>query len=120
MDADTDAEDEGTDSEEPEEGGYSPPCRVAAKCLTNCPRCWRPMSLKTLRYTHMCHRTFRFNERALEQQEIAKTALLQRMAATEARKGASNCKATANAVNAAGCKYTSVLEAVERMGVKTT
>ncbi len=64
IDADTDEEDEGTDSEEPEEEEYSPPCRVAAKYLTNCPQCGR----------HMCHRTFRSKERALEQQDVAEIA----------------------------------------------
>ena len=78
TDDDTDDEDAGTDSEEPEEEEYEPPCRVAARYLTNCPRCDRRISIKALRYAHVCNRTFRSNERALEQQEVAKTKMLQR------------------------------------------
>ncbi len=78
TDDDTDDEDAGTDSEEPEEEEYEPPCRVAARYLTNCPRCDRRISIKALRYAHVCNRTFRSNERALEQQEVAKTRMLQR------------------------------------------
>ena len=84
TDDDTDDEDAGTDSEEPEEEEYEPPCRVAARYLTNCPRCDRRISIKALRYTHVCNRTFRSNERALEQQEVAKTKMLQRMSAAQA------------------------------------
>ncbi len=81
TDDDTDDEDAGTDSEEPDEEEYEPPCRVAARYLTNCPRCDKRISIKALRYTHVCNRTFRSNERALEQQEVAKTKMLQRSVA---------------------------------------
>ena len=79
TDDDNDDEDAGTDSEEPDEEEYEPPCRVAARYLTNCPQCGRRISIRTLRYTHVCGRTFRSNERALEQQEVAKTKMLQRI-----------------------------------------
>jgi hypothetical protein len=81
TDDDTDEADAGTDSEEAEEEEYEPPCRVAAKYLTNCPHCARRVSIRTLRYTHVCGRTFRSSERALEQQEVAKTKMLQRSVA---------------------------------------
>ncbi len=116
------------EEEEPEEEEYSPPCRVAAKYRTNCPQCGRQVSLKTLRYTHMCHRTHRPNERALEQLELAETAVLQRIT-TQGVKDTGNCtskgagkvtgEGTGNRQGAPDtCKYTSVLETVQRMGEK--
>jgi hypothetical protein len=90
TDDETDEADEGTDSEEPEEEverEHSWPCRVAAKYSTNCPRCGRAVSLKTLRYTHMCARTFNYAARALEQQELADIACLARNARPQEAQG---------------------------------
>ena len=30
------------------------PCRAALQSKTQCPKCHRPVSIKTLRYTHVC------------------------------------------------------------------
>ena len=105
TDDDTDESDEGTDSEEPEEEvetEYSPPCRVAAKYLTNCPQCGRRVSIRTLRYTHLCGRTFRADERALEQQEVADAKFLLRIAA--AKQVASHTGGTKSAMLSAGVR----------------
>ncbi len=103
--AETDEEDEGTDSEEPEEEvetAHSPPCRVAAKYLTNCPQCGRTVSFRTLRYTHLCGRTFRADERALEQQEVADAKFLLRLAA--AKQVAPHTGGTKSAMLSAGVR----------------
>ena len=31
-----------------------PPCREAARCITRCPQCDRSMTIKSLRYSHVC------------------------------------------------------------------
>ena len=30
------------------------PCREAARCITRCPQCDRSMTIKSLRYSHVC------------------------------------------------------------------
>ncbi len=90
TDDETDEADEGTDSEEPEEEvekEHSWPCRAAARYITNCPRCGRAVTLKTLRYTHMCARTFNYAARALEQQGLADIACLARNARPQEAQG---------------------------------
>ena len=56
-----------------------PPCRAAESSIISCPRCGRSMKLKTLRYTHVCRRTFDVPERACEQQLAAEAAIYARM-----------------------------------------
>lgn len=56
-----------------------PPCRAAAKYVSPCPLCGRRVTLKTLRYAHVCGRNFNEEARAVEQQKIAEAALLARM-----------------------------------------
>ena len=51
--------------------------------MVACPRCGRQLQLKTLRYSHVCHRTFNVEERALEQQQAAEAAARARMARLE-------------------------------------
>ncbi len=34
-----------------------PPCREAAKCITQCPQCNKSMTIKSLRYSHVCGQT---------------------------------------------------------------
>ena len=48
-----------------------PPCRLALQTKTECPRCRRPVSIKTLKYTHECGRTWDIAERALEEERKA-------------------------------------------------
>ena len=56
-----------------------PPCRAAAKRLTACPHCGRHVTLKTLRYSHKCGRSFSEQERVREQQVQAERAVRARL-----------------------------------------
>ena len=56
-----------------------PPCRAAEKYIVACPRCGRRVRLKTLRYSHVCGRSFNPTDRATEQQVAAEAALRDRM-----------------------------------------
>ena len=47
------------------------PCRAALQSKTQCPKCHRPVSIKTLRYTHVCGRTWDVAERAREEEQKA-------------------------------------------------
>ena len=44
------------------------PCRAALQSKTQCPKCHCPVSIKTLRYTHVCGRTWDVPERAREEE----------------------------------------------------
>ena len=44
------------------------PCRAALQAKTQCPKCHRPVSIKTLRYTHICGRTWDVAERTREEE----------------------------------------------------
>jgi hypothetical protein len=68
------------DEEEEEECEHEAPCRAAARIKTECPQRGRRMSVKTLRYTHVCGRSFDVLQRALEQKKLADAALKARMA----------------------------------------
>ena len=52
-----------------------PPCRQAELFITSCALCGRKMRLKTLRYSHVCSRSFHPMQRALEQQVAANNAI---------------------------------------------
>ena len=67
--------DTGSDTEEI----IQPPCRAAELYLVQCPHCGRGMRLKTLRYSHVCGRSFNIPERANEQQIAAEAAINARM-----------------------------------------
>ena len=54
------------------------PCRATQKMKTSCPICHRRLAIKSLKYSHVCGRTFDPIERAKEQAEEAKAALLRR------------------------------------------
>ncbi len=69
---------EGTDAEE-----YIPPCRLAGFFRAPCPRCGRQLTLKSLRYTHVCARSFDPVQRAREQQVAAEKAINDRMTLLE-------------------------------------
>ena len=43
------------------------PCRLALKAKTSCPKCCRPMSIKTLKYQHVCGRAWDVAKRAEEE-----------------------------------------------------
>ena len=60
-----------------------PPCRQAELFITSCAICGRKMRLKTLRYSHVCSRSFHPMQRALEQQVAANNAINARMASIE-------------------------------------
>ncbi len=59
------------------------PCRAAELYRVTCPRCGRTMRLKTLRYSHVCRRSFDVPERACEQQIAADAAISARMNSLE-------------------------------------
>ena len=65
---------EGTDPEE-----YIPPCRLAGFYRAPCPLCGRQLTLKVLRYSHKCGRSFDPEKRALELQIEATKATNARM-----------------------------------------
>ena len=67
----------------PDDNEYLPPCRQAGFCLAPCPRCGRELTLKTLRYTHVCGRSFDPEQRAHELQAAAEKAINARMASWE-------------------------------------
>ena len=62
---------------------YLPPCREANFFIAPCPRCGRQLRLKTLRYSHVCGRSFNIEQRAEEHQAAAEKALNARMRALE-------------------------------------
>ena len=47
------------------------PCRIAMQTKTRCPKCQRPVSIKTLKYTHTCGRTWDVEERVREEERKA-------------------------------------------------
>ena len=47
------------------------PCRLALRTKTACPQCYRPLPIKTLKYTHICGRTWDVVERAHEEERKA-------------------------------------------------
>ena len=51
--------------------------------ITACALCGRRMRLKTLRYSHVCGKSFHPMQRALEQQVAANNAINARMASIE-------------------------------------
>ena len=69
---------EGTDAEK-----YIPPCRLAGFYMAPCPLCGRKLTLKALRYTHVCGRSFDPAQRAREQQIAAEQAIKDRMSLLE-------------------------------------
>ena len=67
----------------PDDNEYLPPCRQAGFFIAPCPRCGRELTLKTLRYTHVCGRSFDPEQRAHELQAAAEKAINARMASWE-------------------------------------
>lgn len=66
---------------ESDEEALSPleaPCRVAARQLVDCEGCGRRLQIRTLRYSHVCRRSFRICERAAEQAGLATAAFRER------------------------------------------
>ena len=72
-------------AEEMEEEEYEPPCREAERYIVPCPICQRRMKIKTLKYSHICKRSFDPIQRALEQHKAASQAIRARMAQLAAR-----------------------------------
>ena len=64
------------------EEDYQPPCREAERYVVSCPMCGRRVQLKTLRYSHVCGRSFDVTTRALEQRRLAISALKSRLGRT--------------------------------------
>jgi ssDNA-binding Zn-finger/Zn-ribbon topoisomerase 1 len=62
-----------------EEEYYEPPCREAARYVVPCPTCGRRLQIKTLKYSHVCGRSFSPTERAIEQKKAAEAAASARM-----------------------------------------
>ncbi len=66
---------EGTPEGTPDSNEYFPHCRLAEVFITECPRCGLDMRLKTLRYSHICRRSFDPTERAREMQVMVEQAV---------------------------------------------
>jgi hypothetical protein len=66
------------DSDEDQRLPAHPPCRAAERYVTACPVCAREVTIKTLRYSHVCGRSFDEAARATEQQAAAHAAVLGR------------------------------------------
>ena len=79
-------EQEEEQEEEEEEEYYEAPCRRAARYIVACPQCGRRITIKCLRYSHKCGRSFCADKRAAEQKLIAERAFHARMAPTLAEK----------------------------------
>jgi len=67
------------------EASTEPPCREAGRYLVYCPECGRRLQIKTLRYSHICGRSFDPGERAEEQKKAADTSIIERMAQIKRR-----------------------------------
>jgi hypothetical protein len=65
----------GTESGGQSEEEYLPPCRLAARYITKCPQYGKPTTIKTLRYSHVCGRSWDRTSRALEQRKAAQAAV---------------------------------------------
>ena len=56
------------------------PRRSALKVKMSCPKCCRPMSIKTLKYSHVCGRTWDVAERAAEEEHRARPEFVESLA----------------------------------------
>ena len=56
------------------------PCRSALKVKMSCPKCCRPMNIKTLKYSHVCGRTWDIAERAAEEEHKAHSQFVESLA----------------------------------------
>ena len=56
------------------------PCRLALKVKMSCPKCCRPMNIKTLKYSHVCGRTWNVAERAAEEEHKARSEFVESLA----------------------------------------
>ena len=56
------------------------PCRLALKAKMSCPKCRRPMNIKTLKYSHVCGRTWDVAERAAEEEHKARSEFVASLA----------------------------------------
>ena len=72
--AEKEKEDEREEEQEEEEEYYEAPCRRAARYIVACPQCGRRLTIKTLRYSHKCGRSFCPDKRAVEQKLAAERA----------------------------------------------
>ena len=87
-----------------------PPCRQAELFTTACAICGRKMRLKTLRYSHVCGKSFHPLQRALEQQVAANDAIAARMASIEAlRRGVQHTAVHTQQTGDKKNKYSSLL-----------
>jgi len=68
-----------------DEEEYLPPCRAAGRYVAPCPRCGRRVTMKTLRYSHVCGRNFDEATRAREQYHMAIKALNARVGGHQER-----------------------------------
>ncbi len=88
-----------------------PPCRQAELFTVACALCGRKMRLKTLRYSHVCGKSFHPLQRALEQQLAANTAIAERMASIEAlERGVQHTAAHTQQTGDKKNKYSSLLK----------
>ncbi len=72
-----------TSADTPAEIPTLPPCRQAELFITACALCGRKMRLKTLRYSHVCGKSFHPMQRVMEQQVAANNAINLRMTSIE-------------------------------------
>ena len=105
----------GTPTETPEETDAEtptlPPCRQAELFTTACALCGRKMRLKTLRYSHVCGKSFHPMQRALEQQVAANNAIAARMAPIEPlERGVQHTAAHTQQTGDTKNKYSSLLQ----------
>ena len=56
------------------------PCRLALKVKMSCPKCRRPMNFKTLKYSHVCGRTWDVAERAAEEEHKPRSEFVESLA----------------------------------------
>ena len=78
----------GTPDSSDDEYFMEPPCREAARHVVACPICGRRLQIKTLRYSHVCGRSFNALERAAEQKKAAEAAVMERARVSQPKKQA--------------------------------
>ena len=59
------------------------PCRLALKVKMPCPKRRRPMNIKTLKYSHVCGRTWDVAERAAEEEHKARSEFVEGLASSK-------------------------------------
>ena len=86
-----------------------PPCRAASRYMVTCPLCGRRLQIKTLRYSHVCRRSFNAFERSLEQKRETEMVLAARLGQQQQQIEQSTDQSTEQPVEQSPGKYDHLL-----------